>query len=151
MTITQLDKTAARTVAVACNEALRVALDQLGIDVKPGGLRYDSRTGTATFKCDIALRQTADGGDAARMRWDVGAALNGLKSEWFHSRFVFGMNLYRITGFEPKRRTRPVVCERADDGKTYLFSVETVKAYMLASEYAAQESAKKIASEEQLG
>ena len=119
--ITNMDRSACRTVQEAAEAALKQVAEQFGMTLKTSGGKFDNASFTPkfTFVC-IA----ADGIPADFTRW---CNLFGMTAADFGKSFrrVNG-DVVKITGIAPTRRRFPIMVEVLRTGKSILLTQEEV-------------------------
>lgn len=123
------DKPTLKALRIALDAALGPVAKQHGIQLRVGNISFTPTTFTA--KLEGAAIQS-DGIVASRERADYARYCRafGLPADGLDKRFTTGGETYRITGIRARKRRCPVQAERARDGRTALFPVETVVALL---------------------
>jgi hypothetical protein len=121
-TIERFGQGECRTVNAAALAALTKVAAEFGLTVEQerGMIGADRTTFTSKFTF------AAGGKTAGQVEYDRHRTIYGLPEFGFQFRGSRG--LFTVCGFNPKSRTRPVHARCADDGKTYLFEVDQIKA-----------------------
>ena len=118
--ITKIDRDACRTIN-ALIENLRERADELGLDLKVGGGKFDPVGGTFNPKVEFSVRQV-DGVDRERAEFNRHAMMYGLKPEHFGAKFLNNGTEYALVGFELKKPKFSFRGRRVADGKALLFN-----------------------------
>lgn len=119
MTITKFNKRNAQLTRAALHENLQEWLDENGLELDVGAMRYSDDS----VECKIIVKTA--GADEAEFNQNASwLQLEGQYGKEFRS----GGKTYTITGVAPRSRKYPVLVRSHEDGKTYKFNREVVRA-----------------------
>jgi len=127
--IKTFDRTNLQALRGELNAAVSAIAERHGIAIQCGRCGFSPEN--ATLKLELSVK-TPEGAVVSRERKDYTdfAEVYGLDPAWLDKTFVTGGETYKITGLRPKGRKRPVLCQQLANGKTFVFPVDAVKAYM---------------------
>lgn len=127
--IEKFDRPTIRKVLEECGEALQAVAEKHGLKLERKHCTYSQDELPVAFKLiTVQLDPNGNAMDSRAKDFIRYADLYGLSESDFLAEFRRGAKTYRICGFKPKARKYPVLAECVQDGKTYKFPVETVKA-----------------------
>ena len=131
------DRTALAVLRRKIDAALESVRDESGLSVlKTGRISFD-RSGTSA-KITVEAEALVDGKSKDEIAFETYARMMGVRdgihvgSEFslVGSEFSLGGDLYRITGYDAGRSKRPVLAKRFANGKTYVFPIDSVNAFV---------------------
>lgn len=126
-----LNRTNLQTLRDEIDTALATVAQKHGLRLTCGRCTFNPQN--ATFRLEVAT--VGDGGtamDPARIAYLRDCAIFGLKPEWLDREFTYNGDRFRLSGLHPGRSKFPLVAIRVDNGKTYKFGLEGVRALLLA-------------------
>ena len=124
------DRTALAVLRRKIDAALESVRDESGLSVlKTGRISFD-RSGTSA-KITVEAEALVDGKSKDEIAFETYARMMGVR-DGIHvgSEFSLGGDLYRITGYDAGRSKRPVLAKRFANGKTYVFPIDSVNAFV---------------------
>lgn len=128
-TIKKFDRTTVRKILAECEEALRPIAEEYGLTLDRKGRTYYADSLPVMYQF-LVTEKDEDGNvlTAEAKDFQKYAPMHGLDADDLHREFVSGGDKFRITGFKPRSRKYPILGENVRTGKTYKFTLETVKA-----------------------
>lgn len=121
MKIEQIDRAALKEIDNALLPAVKMAAEELGLEVEIKGGSYDPTVGTASRKVEFSL------GGAAEREFARYAPIFGLKAEDYGKEFTSRGTTYRLVELSTRRPKFPAVGERTKDGKLFKFTEQVLK------------------------
>jgi hypothetical protein len=123
MTLTKMDKLAAKALGDATQKALEAVAREFGVTVKAGGGKYDPAAGTFAPRVEFTLASQDGapvGKDAAAFRQyaEVGLIEGGFTPEHLGATFTHRGEVHKVVGYRPRKR-QSLIVERG--GKLYCF------------------------------
>ena len=133
MIIKHIDRTIARMIREAVEDALKPVTAKLGIEIVAGSGTFTSTS--FRFKVE-ALVKAADGTveTQERLSFRAMAHVYGLSVDDLDKTFVCRGEEYQIIGLRARARRNPIEVKRLRDGKVFVFSAEAAKIYLKAGE-----------------
>lgn len=127
--IEKFDRPTIRKILEECGEALEAVAEKHGLKLERKHCTYSSEELPVAFKfITVQLDTNGNAMDSRAKDFIRYASLYGLSESDFLAEFSRRGKTYRICGFKPRARKYPVLAECVQDGKTYKFPVDTVKA-----------------------
>ena len=115
-----------RELRTELNEAVRSIAEKHGLTIQFGNAKYDNLTATYQVNANFAA---TEGFDPAKEIWDTHCQFAGLEKDDFGKTFSFlgEVELYKITGYNPKARTNNILIQRVHDKKEFVCSAQQVR------------------------
>lgn len=108
------------------DEEIIAVFAKYGVDVTGRNARIDETSGTYKFNIAWATPQASEVRNRrSETTFKYFAEANGMRAEWFGKKFKAGTRTYTITGYNLRKKSRPVELLGAD-GKTYFAAPATV-------------------------
>lgn len=126
-----LDRSTAGEISKDVMEALKAVALKHGVQFTQKGGSFSPTS--LTLRIEAAV--IGDGGVAEtreRKAFSMWAGNYQLKPEWLDQTFASGTHTYKITGLATRKSKNPILCQRLDDNKTYIFPADIVKLRMEA-------------------
>lgn len=111
--ITSIDKSAARQISEVTEAVLKRAAEELGLEVKVSGGKYDPTVGTFAPKVEFSLS------GAKEREFELMARSFGLKPEDYGATLTTRTGTYMLEGLNPRRRKYPVEAKDVVTGQMY--------------------------------
>lgn len=126
MQIEKMNRPAVRKIAEALEKAAKEVADEMGLDVRLAGGRFDPDVGTLTERVEFSLA------GAEEKEFGMNAPLFELTAEDYGKEFSSRGERYRLVGLSTRRPKYPVVGERVRDGKKFKFTESSIRAMQSA-------------------
>lgn len=131
--VTKVDKAVANMLLAELNAAVQAVANKYGMKMSKRRATFGPTS--FAFKSELQCIIGVDGVEVEKREFETYAPMLGLKSEWYGKSFTAGMHgKHTITGLSLNRRKYPVRVLKEADGKTYLWTVDSVKLYMSREE-----------------
>lgn len=118
----------------ALDAELTAVFAKYGIKVMGRTARVDAADGTYKFNISYATPEgsaTKLKKDEENFRFYANGSNTNLNPDWFGKKFRSGVNVYKIVGYNPKKRAKPVMLDC--NGKSYSASPDYVRSFMLSN------------------
>lgn len=126
MNIKRFDKHECQVVEVVLKAKLKELAEELGIDVRYAGGRFDANTFTMRVECST-VEESGFVNTRAAEDFKRSAQFYGLEATDLGRRFNYSFETYEITGLKPKSRKFPIIAKRVKDGREFKFMVTSVR------------------------
>lgn len=123
--INRFDKATAKRLLDEVIAALQPLAAHHGLEIRPKGGQF--RDVALTMRLEFGVQQTADGTSKDQVEFEQHCSFYGLQPEHFGATFTTGTTTFRLVGFAPRRRSKPYIAERVEDGKRYVFGHAIIK------------------------
>ncbi len=117
---TSINKTVAREVGAAVEEALKEVAEKFGLSVEVRGGSYDANS----FRPKVEFLTK----NAAEDEFRTYADMYGLDPDWFGAEFKAGGKTFKISGISTRSPKRPIICTEVGTDRRYKFTVDGIKA-----------------------
>jgi hypothetical protein len=127
MALTKFDRPTLQRLRTDIEAALAAVSNiNPGLKLTLGKVRFTDVSFTVDLRASVVWEGGADLG--AKAQFEAYAPAYGLDAADFGKTFVAGRGTaYRIAGVQPRRHTRPILGERVEDGKRFIFTIEEVR------------------------
>jgi hypothetical protein len=125
-----IDRNACKQISADMLEALKAVALKHGVQFSYKSGNFSSSS--ATFRIEAAV--VGDGGvaiTAERRDYPLYCSMYGLRPEWLDKSFRHGTDTFTIIGLNTRKHKNPILGKSANNGKTYIFPADTVKALMI--------------------
>jgi len=122
--IREINRSSAVIIRDEVKKTLRELAENLGLFIDTGNGSYSDTELKISLK--ISLQEGFDGKTGKQTEFERHAFMFGLKDEMFGRKFVFGGEVFTISGIRPKARKKPVLATDSR-GKEFIFPVDVVK------------------------
>jgi len=123
MPIIRLNKPSCRVIREKFENFAAQLLQETGVALKLGAIRYDESSFRATMEGYISVG--ADGESADKIAWDKHCVHYGLQPEDFGKTVTIGFGrVYKLVGLKPRNRKYPIIGEC--HGKRYKVPAEEI-------------------------
>jgi len=127
-----LDRPAVKLIADDIMEALKAVAAKHNIVFSYKGGNFTASN--CTYKVEAAV--VGESGAVASREYEQYKQycnMYNLKPEWLDQTFKLAGDTFTIIGLNPRKHKNPVLCKKASNGKTYIFTPDDVRLRMQSS------------------
>lgn len=125
--ITQVDKSACKTVAAAALQRLEQVAEELGMTVKAaGGARYSPETGTIELKIAFTCKEIG-GVEQEQVAFERLCPQYGLKPSHYKAKFTVRGETFELVGFSPRRSKFALISRAVGSGRVTNYAIDALR------------------------